>query len=112
MSAPVAKVLLILAAVSVSGNAFGQSDAMHAEQRIANTDIIGNTVTREDLIRKCFSFVPGQKLCYSDLRIAEGNLVTLGIFEANAETGVKPTIEVLPQHDPDSPVHHLPVHVQ
>jgi outer membrane protein insertion porin family len=62
--------------------------------------IIGNSVTRDNVIRRQLQFFPGQLLSEPDLRASERNLARLGIFKNNPEQGVAPTITVL---DPDSP---------
>jgi outer membrane protein assembly complex protein YaeT len=80
--------------------------------RVGNIYIIGNDRTREDVIRRQLHVYPGQILSYPDVRISEKNLERLGIFANNPETGEKPTIEVLPQNDPNNPFHDLLVHVQ
>lgn len=67
--------------------------------RVGEIKIIGNTVTRDDVIRNQLEIFPGQILSYPDLRLSERNLARLNIFENNAETGVRPTVTVL---DPDS----------
>jgi outer membrane protein assembly complex protein YaeT len=55
--------------------------------------IIGNTVTRQNIILREIPIYPGQILTYPDIRKAEANLARLGIFKVNQE-GVRPHIEV------------------
>lgn len=62
--------------------------------------VIGNEVTRENVIRRQVPLYPGQVLTYPDLRVAERNLARLNIFEVNPEAGVRPTVSVI---DPDGP---------
>lgn len=67
--------------------------------RVGGIQIIGNGVTRDNVILRQIPLYPGQILTYPDLRRAEENLARLNIFEANGQTGVRPTLEVL---DPES----------
>jgi outer membrane protein assembly complex protein YaeT len=66
--------------------------------RVGQIYIIGNEVTRQNVILRQVPLYPGQVLTYPDLRLAEKNLAKLNIFESNPETGVRPTVTVL---DPD-----------
>ncbi|HMC66843.1 MAG TPA: BamA/TamA family outer membrane protein [Gemmataceae bacterium] len=71
--------------------------------------IYGNTVTRDNVIRRQIPLYPGQILTYPDLRRAEANLARLGIFETDPEKGLRPTVTV---DDSDSPVKDVYVNVQ
>jgi outer membrane protein insertion porin family len=62
--------------------------------------IVGNTVTKDEIIRRAMGIYPGQVLHFPELRLAEKALARLGIFEMNAETGVKPTVVAIPTDDP------------
>lgn len=62
--------------------------------------IVGNTVTRDNVIRRQLGLYPGQVLRYPELRIAEANLAKLGIFEMNPEQGVRPTVQALESPGP------------
>ena len=64
-------------------------------RRSARSIIVGNDVTRENVIRRQIPLYPGQILTYPDIRATETNLRPLNIFENNPETGVKPTVKVL-----------------
>jgi outer membrane protein assembly factor BamA len=55
---------------------------------------IGNTVTRDNVIRRQVPLYPGQVLTYPDLRVAENNLARLGIFTVKPDQGIKPTVTV------------------
>ena len=68
--------------------------------RVGDVKIIGNTVTRDNVIRRQIGLLPGQILTYPDLRASEANLARLGIFKTEPEGGVRPTVTVL---DPDGP---------
>jgi len=68
--------------------------------RVGEIIVVGNDVTRQNVILRQVPLYPGQILTYPDLRVGERNLARLNIFEANQEQGVRPTIEVL---DPDGP---------
>jgi outer membrane protein assembly factor BamA len=72
--------------------------------------IVGNGVTKENVIRRQVPLLPGQLLTYPDLRVAERNLARLNIFEVNPETGVRPTVTVL-DPDGDNPVKDILVSV-
>jgi outer membrane protein assembly complex protein YaeT len=67
--------------------------------RVGQVQVIGNEVTKQNVIIRQVPLYPGQILTYPDLRLAERNLARLNIFETNPETGVRPTVTVL---DPDS----------
>jgi outer membrane protein insertion porin family len=60
--------------------------------------IVGNEVTKQNVILRQIGVLPGQTLTYPDLRVSERNLARLNIFENNPETGARPTVTVL---DPD-----------
>lgn len=62
--------------------------------------IVGNEVTKQNVIMRQIPLYPGQTLTYPDLRLAERNLARLNIFEMNGEQGVRPTVSVI---DPDGP---------
>jgi outer membrane protein assembly complex protein YaeT len=61
--------------------------------------VVGNEVTRQNVILREVPLFPGQLLSYPELRVAERNLARLNIFEMNPDSGVRPTVTVL---DPDS----------
>lgn len=48
--------------------------------------IVGNTVTKDEVIRRQITLMPGQILDYSQVRVIEENLRKLGIFEVNPES--------------------------
>lgn len=73
--------------------------------------IAGNDVTRQNVILRQVPLYPGQVLTVPDLQVAEANLARLGIFEGNAETGVRPTVSVI-DPDSDNPVKDILVQVQ
>jgi outer membrane protein assembly complex protein YaeT len=62
-------------------------------KRMGEFRIIGNTVTRQNIIIREVPIYPGQIITYPDIRKAEANLARLGIFKVNQE-GVRPHIEV------------------
>lgn len=49
--------------------------------------LVGNTVTRDDVIRKELKFYPGQILDSTRIRESERNLARLGIFKMDGSTG-------------------------
>jgi outer membrane protein assembly complex protein YaeT len=73
--------------------------------------VIGNDVTRQNVILRQIPLYPGQVLTYPDLRVAERNLARLNIFETNPESGVRPTVSVLNQDD-DNPTKDILVNVK
>jgi outer membrane protein assembly complex protein YaeT len=62
-------------------------------KRVGEIRVIGNTVTRQNVVLREVPIYPGQILTYPEIRRAEANLARLGIFEMNQE-GVRPHIEV------------------
>ncbi|MCS6849775.1 MAG: outer membrane protein assembly factor BamA [Gemmataceae bacterium] len=73
--------------------------------------IVGNEVTKQNVILRQIPLYPGQTLTYPNLRIAERNLARLNIFEVNPELGIRPTVTVL-DPDSDNPVKDIQVQVQ
>jgi len=67
--------------------------------KVGDIIISGNTVTRDNVIRRQIGLYPGQTLTYPDLKLAERNLGRLNIFEVDPAKGIRPTVTVL---DPDS----------
>src|SRR5205823_5267358 len=63
--------------------------------RVGNVRIVGNTVTRDNVIRRQLEIYPGQILEWPNLKQAELNLARLNIFEMNQELGIRPTVNVL-----------------
>jgi outer membrane protein insertion porin family len=70
--------------------------------RIGDVRIIGNTITKEAVIRRQLNLFPGQILSYPQLMEAQLAITRLGIFENDPKTGVKPTVEV-ENPEPDEP---------
>jgi outer membrane protein assembly complex protein YaeT len=62
--------------------------------KVGEIRVVGNDVTRQNVILRQVPLYPGQPLTYPDLRVAERNLAKLGIFETNAQSGVRPTVSV------------------
>src|SRR5262249_15945307 len=63
--------------------------------RVGQVYVIGNEVTKQNVILRQVPLYPGQLLTYPDLRVAERNLARLNIFEMNPENGIRPTVSVL-----------------
>jgi outer membrane protein assembly complex protein YaeT len=63
--------------------------------------IVGNLVTKDDVIRRAIGLYPGQVLRFPELRAAEKNLTRLGIFETDPEKGTRPTVTAIPTDDPN-----------
>jgi outer membrane protein assembly complex protein YaeT len=78
--------------------------------RVGQIFIVGNEVSRQNVILRQVPLFPGQVLTYPDLKTAEHNLDRLGIFTDPA-TGQHPTVSVI---DPevDSPFKDILVQVQ
>jgi outer membrane protein assembly complex protein YaeT len=62
--------------------------------------IIGNKVTRDEVIRRAIGIYPGQVLRLPELRLAERNLARLGIFEMDPEKGARPSVVPIDTDDP------------
>jgi outer membrane protein assembly factor BamA len=62
--------------------------------RVGDVKIIGNSVTRDNVIRRQVGLFPGQILSFPDLLEAERNLSRLGIFDEDPSQGVRPSVEV------------------
>lgn len=78
---------------------------------VGNVIIIGNDVTRDNVIRRQIPLYPGQVLTYPDMAVAEANLARLNIFETDPEKGARPTVTVL-DPDSDNPCKDILVRVQ
>jgi outer membrane protein assembly complex protein YaeT len=78
--------------------------------RVGQIFIVGNEVTRQNVILRQIPLYPGQVLTYPDLKTAEANLNRLGIF-TDPQTGAKPTVSVI-DPDVDSPFKDILVQVQ
>lgn len=81
------------------------------EIRAADVKIIGNTVTRDNVIRRQVNIYPGQILSFPDLMEAERNLSRLGIFDEDPANGVKPSVEI-ENPDVDEPYKNILVRVK
>jgi outer membrane protein insertion porin family len=66
--------------------------------RVGEIKVVGNTVTRDNVIIRQLPLEPGQLLSYPDMRVAEANLARLQIFKTDPASGVRPTVSVI---DPD-----------
>jgi outer membrane protein insertion porin family len=77
--------------------------------RVGEIIIVGNEVTRQNVILRQVPLYSGQILTYPDLRVAERQLAKLGIFETNPATGVRPTVSVI---DPESDTEFKDILVQ
>lgn len=81
------------------------------QMRVGEVKIIGNTVTRDNVIRREIPLYPGQILEYPMVEAAKDNLNRLGIFKNEPQNGLQPTIEILDAQG-DSPFKDLLVSVQ
>jgi outer membrane protein assembly complex protein YaeT len=73
--------------------------------------IVGNDVTKQNVILRQVPLYPGQLLTYPDLDKAQAQLSRLNIFESDPQKGIRPTVEVL-NPDSDDPVKDILIHVQ
>ena len=73
--------------------------------------IVGNTVTKDEVIRREVGLYPGQVLRFPELRLAELRLSRLGIFETKPETGSRPTVTAIPD-EADPSVQNILVQVK
>src|SRR5437870_10492009 len=90
-----APLLLALVCLLPMPSSSAQGEPIEKPRRIAQIFIVGNTITRQDVILKAVDLLPGQILHYPDLRAAEKNLERLGIFAQDRARGVRPTVTVL-----------------
>jgi len=79
--------------------------------RVGEIKVVGNTVTRENVIRREVNLFPGQILSFPDLIEAERQLSRLGIFDEDPSTGTKPTVE-LERPEVDEPFKNILVTVK
>jgi outer membrane protein assembly complex protein YaeT len=63
--------------------------------KVGNVYIVGNNVTRDNVIRRVVGLYPGQTLQYPELRIIENDLARLQIFNTDPDKGIRPTVQVL-----------------
>ena len=72
------------ATYSLGSLGFGESERIlgaDAFERIGDVKIIGNVVTRDNVIRRQTDIYPGQILAFKDLEIPQQRLSRLGIFD-------------------------------
>ncbi len=79
--------------------------------RVGRVIITGNTVTKDNVIRRQIPLLPGQILSFPDIAVGEQNLARLGLFQVDPAMGVRPTISVL-DPESDSPFKDLLVQVE
>jgi outer membrane protein insertion porin family len=83
-------------------SACGQPAADEARTPIVGRIIIvGNTVTRDEVVRKAVGLFPGQAFRPADLRSAERRLARLGVFQCDPEKGVTPSVTPVTTENPD-----------
>jgi len=78
--------------------------------RVGRVEIRGNTVTRDNVIRRLVGLYPGQVLTYPDIAVAEANLNRVGIFAGPQEGSEGPKVTVL-ENDGSSPFNDILVEV-
>jgi outer membrane protein insertion porin family len=69
--------------------------------RVRQVLIVGNEHTRDNIILRALGIREGQVLSWPEIKNAEGRLANLGLFEANQETGSRPTVSVVDTDDPN-----------
>jgi outer membrane protein insertion porin family len=79
--------------------------------RAGEIKIVGNKVTRDDVIRKELRFMPGQILDVTKIRESERNLARLQIFKMDPQSGTAPRI-YLEDTDVPSPYKNVIVEVE
>jgi outer membrane protein assembly factor BamA len=62
--------------------------------------IVGNTVTRDEVIREQLNLFPGQVLRFPELTLAARRLARLNIFESDPNHGGPPSITTVETDDP------------
>jgi hypothetical protein len=60
--------------------------------KVGNVYIVGNTFTKDSVIRGAIELCPGETLRYGEVRAAEKRLAALGLFESGKD---RPTIRVV-----------------
>ncbi len=106
---------LLCAAAWLAPAAFAAAPpaAKKAAARVGQIIIVGNEITRQDVILREVPLYPGQVLSLPELRAAERKLRRLGLFECKPDGSVKPTVKVLDNPaDPDSPFKDVLISVQ
>ncbi len=63
--------------------------------RVGQIFIVGNTMTRDAVVRYWLDLYPGQELMFPHLRIGERNLAQSGLFVVDRQKGIRPTVTVL-----------------
>jgi len=72
-------------------------EAAHAAPppKVGQIIVVGNEITRDDVIRTALGLSPGQIICDVDLRAAEQNLAKLGLFALDPKQGIRPAVTVV-----------------
>jgi outer membrane protein assembly factor BamA len=94
---PLLGLALVCSAMFLPGKPAGEPAARAPQRKRGTIYIVGNDVTRQDVILKQLppGLASGKPLRSADLRAAERNLIKLDIFEKNKDTGVQPMVEIL-----------------
>lgn len=71
-----------------------------APSYVGEVIIVGNTVTKDRVIRRMLGLYPGQTLRYPEVRAAERDLAKLNIFKIDPSLGIRPTVQVLDNPGP------------
>ncbi|VTS05695.1 outer membrane protein assembly factor BamA [Tuwongella immobilis] len=79
--------------------------------RVGQIIITGNSVTRDNVIRRQIPLYPGQLLSFPNVQVAQNNLNRLGIFAGPQEGAAGPTVTVTESED-GSPFRDVVVQVQ
>jgi outer membrane protein assembly factor BamA len=65
--------------------------------KVGNVYIVGNTITRDDIIREAVRLSPGQYLRAAEVRDSESRLSAVGLFETSGSS--RPTVTVVIDDD-------------
>jgi outer membrane protein assembly factor BamA len=87
-------------ALIVAGTAHAQPAKETAPVTVGRVIIVGNKITRDDVIRKAVALFPGQQLRLPELEKSERKLARLGIFEVDPKKGTRPTVTAVDTDDP------------
>jgi hypothetical protein len=79
--------------------------------KVGRICVIGNERTYGSIILRQLPFFEESRLSGWELVLAEKRLARLGLFVTDAESGVHPTVEVLPPDDPKSEIRDILVTV-
>jgi Surface antigen variable number repeat len=90
--------------VSIIAICYSAGTAHPAQERpimhVGNVFIIGNTITQDRLILEAVNLLPGRILRQRDVRLAQSNLLKLGLFKVDRRKKIYPRVLVLDSPGP------------